>query len=409
MRSTAEDPGEGPSGTRATSTATQDVSNPKSTTFSQARFQPTTPAQALQARATQLADEVKVLQRIKELEQEKEELMAQLQPSRSQAPTPSEPEHQQSGQDLSAKRPISRNSVSSSEDDVKMKHVIIFTLNFSIQRRALWLSDLQRAFRSSKKRFSRKTKRIAYALDHMDEDCRQRWDQRLRENPEEEDTLLEDWDRFEAWTLTLLKDAQHQDTYFRSQLESARQGENQTPWEFHNYLSSLEDQFHRLPESERALAFLAKLRPELRRHIELYGGTRPETRLGMVNLAQSYWDQLRLSNQKKHIRQDSQKSLEYSKKSRKIHKNDREVTHSSSTANRSIRSGREVQNQGSGTSAKSQDRQYPTGYILRCFECNSDTHLIKDCPQAQAKKASTQAVVTGSKKGKKQQGNVKAT
>ena len=273
MRSTAEDPGEGPSGTRATSTATQDVSNPKSTTFSQARFQPTTPAQALQARATQLVDEVKVLQRIKELEQEKEELeqekeeleqekeelMAQLQPSRSQAPTPSGPEHQRSGQDLSAKRPISRNSVSSSEDDVKMKHVVIFTLNFSIQRRALWLSDLQRAFRSSKKRFSRKTKRIAYALDHMDEDCRQRWDQRLRENPEEEDTLLEDWDRFEAWTLTLLKDAQHQDTYFRSQLESARQGENQTPWEFHNYLSSLEDQFHRLPESERALAFSLSL------------------------------------------------------------------------------------------------------------------------------------------------------
>ena len=180
-----------------------------------------------------------------------------------------------------------------------------------------------------------------------------------------------------------------------------RQGENQIPWEFHNYLASLEDQFHCLPESERALAFLAKLRPELRRHIELYGGARPDTRLGMVNMAQSYWDQLRFSNPKKHVRQDSQKSLKYPKKNRRIHQSGRGSTPSSSTANQSVKSGKENQNSES-SSAKSHTPKYTTGHILHCFECDSDTHLIKDCPQAQAKKASTQAVVAGknAKKGK---------
>ena len=185
MRSTVEDPGEGPSGTQpipvseepstvqATSTATQDPEN-------------------LQARVTELTTQVKVLQRIKELEKQKEELMAQLQRSESQALTLLELEHPRTGHELSTDQPGSRNSESSSDKDVKMKHIIIFTLKFSVQRRALWLSDLQRAFRSSKKHFSRQSKRITYALDHMDEDCRQRWDQRLRENPEDEDTLLKD-------------------------------------------------------------------------------------------------------------------------------------------------------------------------------------------------------------------------
>ena len=63
----------------------------------------------------------------------------------------------------------------------------------------------------------------------MDESCRQRWDQYLRENPKEEEAFMQDWDRFEEWTLTLLKDSQHRDTHFRSQLELAPQGEYQTP------------------------------------------------------------------------------------------------------------------------------------------------------------------------------------
>ena len=172
-----------------------------------------------------------------------------------------------------------------------------------------------------------------------------------------------------------MKDAQHQDTYFRTQLESARQGENQTLWEFHNYLASLEDHFHYLPESERALAFLAKLRPELRRHIELYGGSRPDNRLGMVNIAQSYWEQLKFSNQKKHVRQDS---FEHPKKSRKIHQGGGGST-PFSTPNWSMKGGKEVQNQSSEKSSKSHTLSYTAGHILCCFECGSDTHLIKDC------------------------------
>ena len=204
MRSTAEDPGEGPSmTTQATSTSTQDVSDLRPTTHVEEPFIPT-PAQAtalqdrdMQAHTADLETQVKVLRRIKELQQEKDELLKQLQLSGSQAATLSESSHPQTTHQASETHPDREGSASASEEDVKMKHIVIFTLTFSIQRRSLWLSDLQRAFRSSKKRFSKPIKRILYALDHMDESCRQRWDQYLRENPKEEEALMRDWDRFE--------------------------------------------------------------------------------------------------------------------------------------------------------------------------------------------------------------------
>ena len=413
MRSTAEDPGEGPStATQASSTSTKDVSDPRPTTHVEATIVPTqdqatsTQNRDMQARTVDLETEVKVLRRIKELQQEKDQLLKQLQLSGSQAATPSESSHPQTTHESSETHADREDSASASEKDVKMKHIIIFTLAFSIQRRALWLSDLRRAFQSSRKRFSKPTKRILYALDHMDENCRQRWDQYLREHPKEEETLQRDWNRFEEWTLTLLKDAQHRDTHFRSQLELARQGEHQTPWEFHNYLTTLEDQFQRLPESERALAFHAKLRPELRRHIELYGGTRPTTRLAMVNMAQTYWETLNPSKSKKHSRQESSTSQDQSHKAHRTRRRGQGSTPSSSSAAKDTKGSKGDREK---SESKPKNPKTTMGRILRCYECDSDTHLRDKCPQLEAKRATTQAVTAGSKNTKKQQGNEKAT
>ena len=212
------------------------MSNPQLTTHVGAPLNPFAPTKLapqqtrdIEAQAADLETQIRVLQRIKELQQEKDQLLKQLQLPGSQAATPSEPSHSRNIHQSSETQPDSEDSVSSGGKDVKTKRIIVFTLIFSIQRRSLWLSDLRRAFRSSKKRFLSTTKRILYALDHIDESCRQRWDQYLRENPKEEEALMQDWDRFEEWTLTLLKDSQHRDTHFRSQLELARQGEHQTP------------------------------------------------------------------------------------------------------------------------------------------------------------------------------------
>ena len=413
MRSTAEDPGEGPStATQATSTSTQNVSDPRPTTHVEAPSVPT-PAQAtaphnrdMQAHTADLETQIKVLRRIQELQQEKDQLLKQLQLSESQGATPSESSHPRTTHESSETHPDREGSVSASEEDVKMKHIIIFTLTFSVQRRSLWLSDLRRAFRSSKKRFSSTTKRILYALDHMDESCRQRWDQHLRENPKEEEVLMHDWDRFEEWTLTLLKDSQHRDTHFRSQLESARQGEHQTPWEFHNYLTTLEDQFQRLPEAERALAFHAKLRPELRRHIELYGGKRPTTRLEMVNMAQTYWETLNPLKSKKHSRSDSSKSQDQSNKVHRTRRRGQGSTPSSASASKDAKSHKGDREK---SESKPTNPKTTMGRILRCYECDSDTHLRNNCPQLEAKKATTQAITAGSRNTKKQQGKEKAT
>ena len=415
MRSTAEDHGEGPSmATEAPSTSTQDASNPQSTTHVGAPHNPSAPTEpalqqtkGIEAQAADLETQIKVLKRIKELQEEKDELLKQLQLPGSQAATPSEPSHPRTTHQSPEAQPDREDSVSSGGKDVKTNRIIVFTLTFSIQRRSLWLSDLRRAFRSSQKRFSSITKRILYALDHMDENCRQRWDQYLRENPNEEEAIMHNWDRFEEWTLTLLKDSQHRDTYFRSQLELARQGEHQTPWDFHNYLTTLEDQFQRLPESERALAFHAKLRPELRRHIELYGGQRPTTRLEMVNVAQNYWETLNHSKSKKHSRQESPRSKENPpSKAHRTRWRGQGSTPSSSTAHKDSKGGK---GDGGKSEPKPKTPRITTGRILRCYECNSDTHLRNQCPQLEAKKATTQAATAGSKNAKGQQGNGKAT
>ena len=105
MRSTAEDPGEGHQAhaLRRQLLKTYPTRNrPPSHKHASANYS----GSSTSSTRHPVSDEVKVLQRIKELEQEKEELMAQLQPSRSQAPTPSGPEHQRSGQDLSANDPF---------------------------------------------------------------------------------------------------------------------------------------------------------------------------------------------------------------------------------------------------------------------------------------------------------------
>ena len=75
MRSTAEDPGEGPStATQASSTSTKDVSDLRPTTYIEPTIVLTqdqatsTQNRDMQARTVDLETEVKVLQRIKELQ-----------------------------------------------------------------------------------------------------------------------------------------------------------------------------------------------------------------------------------------------------------------------------------------------------------------------------------------------------
>ena len=107
-----------------------------------------------------------------------------------------------------------------------------FTASFSFQRRDRWLSDLKRAFKSAPQNFQEPEQKTIFALDNMDKDCRQRWDQHLAESAESaksgQERFSDDWLKFKEWTMTLLRDSSSRLPFIRIQLEAATQRENQS-------------------------------------------------------------------------------------------------------------------------------------------------------------------------------------
>ena len=89
-------------------------------------------------------------------------------------------------------------------------------------------------------------------------------------------------------------------------LEAAKQGESQSPAEFHAYLDSLEKHLPRADEKARAYSFYAKLCEELRDHIDLTSAQIPDTRQEMVDLATRYWTVLTRGSQKRKAADDSE-------------------------------------------------------------------------------------------------------
>ena len=294
----------------------------------------------------------------------------------------------------SRRRRRSRSSSASSEGkDLRTRSIATFSASFSFQRRDLWLSDLKRAFKGAPKHFRKPEKKILFALDHMNEDCRQRWDQFMNESGEEHERIAADWPRFEEWNLSLLKDSRNRLPYLRKQLEAATQGESQSPWEFHHYLSSLEDKFGKLAEEERAYQFYAKLRPELRGHMDLYANPLPETRLLMVSTAQNFWETIFKRDNKRRATDQAGPSRESTKKSRRHQRPEKDSLAASSS--------RPV-----SSATKDKNPASPSGRILRCYHCQSDTHLRNKCPELantgkSAGQAKTQAVEAGSSKNRK--------
>ena len=299
----------------------------------------------------------------------------------------------------SRRRRRSRSSSASSEGkDLQTRSITTFSASFSFQRRDLWLSDLKRAFKGAPKHFRKPEKRILFALDHMNEDCRQRWDQFINESGEEHEQTAADWSKFEEWNLSLLKDSRNRLPYLRKQLEAATQGELQSPWEFHHYLSSLEDKFGKLAEEERAYQFYAKLRPELRGHMDLYANPLPETRLLMVSTAQNFWETIFKKNNKRRATDQAGPSRESTKKSRRHQRSEKDSSAAPSS--------RPAKQESSSSAAKGKNPVTTSGRILRCYHCQSDTHLRDKCPElANTEKSSgtakAQAIDADSSKDRK--------
>ncbi|KAF5230292.1 hypothetical protein FAUST_9880 [Fusarium austroamericanum] len=188
----------------------------------------------------------------------------------------------------------SDDSNSSSGKEVRVRNIVKLNLPITFQQRDAWLSDLTRAFMGAKRKYRKDYRKILLAIDHMDGEARRRWDRYLDELPgNERENTKENWEAFKEWSLLLIKDSVNREPLLMKQLENAAQRETQSPQDFHQYLDSLEKNFPRAAERQRALTFYAKLLPMLQDHISLHSPEIPDTREGVVTLATRFWDSMR--------------------------------------------------------------------------------------------------------------------
>ncbi|KAK6713275.1 hypothetical protein SNK04_004237 [Fusarium graminearum] len=158
----------------------------------------------------------------------------------------------------------SEDSNSSSGKEVRVRNIVKLNLPITFQQRDAWLSDLTRAFMGAKRKYRKDYRKILLAIDHMDGEARRRWDRYLDELPgNERENTKENWESFKEWSLLLIKDSVNREPLLMKQLENAAQRETQSPQDFHQYLDSLEKNFPRAAERQRALTFYAKLLPML--------------------------------------------------------------------------------------------------------------------------------------------------
>jgi hypothetical protein len=156
-----------------------------------------------------------------------------------------------------------RREDSSSDDDryvkIDVKNIDKFTLKSSLRKREEWLNDLQRAFSGNPRKYRKSWARIVLAQEYMDSECRNRWKRHVEtmstSDPQAHDP---DWDYFQEFTKTLVRDARFREPNVMEQLVNAKQRDNQDPQDFDAYLDSLEKEFEPRGEKERALEFFSK-------------------------------------------------------------------------------------------------------------------------------------------------------
>ncbi len=281
-------------------------------------------------------------------------------------------------------------STSSNNKEVRVKNIETLEYQYTIQKRDDWISNIQRAFDGAPKRFSSERARIVFALDHMDRECRARWDRHLEELDEEDRTSRKrEWAYFRDWSLILLRDSANRDIILAERLERAKQREGQDPTEFHIYLDSLEEQFPRQEEKRRAQIYLVKLLPELRRHLALQGAI-PEKRETLVDLAMRYWTTLGM--QKRKRKEDTEKGPSANTKRKRNNYEDYPSNRPGSSPKKDRKSERR---QGSKKPRYTGNPKGKDGKLLSCYQCGSTEHLRPRCPDIPRNTGPTLGKVTG--------------
>lgn len=306
----------------------------------------------IRARAAATAERIAQLEELQKLQEREQELQDLL--------------RRNAGEERSKRQRRASTSSSHSSQEVKVRNITDLRHPTNPQRHKIWINDLNRAFNGAKKKFRRDYRKILFALDHMHIDCRARWDRYLEEQQANgRDDLEDDWDEFQTWTLTLLRDSANRDAQMATQLENAKQREGQSPIEFSIFLDSLEKHLERAPEKTRALTFFAKLLPDLQDHINLHASITDKTREEVVQLAQRFWEAM--PKNKRKSEQSGDKGP---------HKNPRHHRNDSPRGRRPYEDRRNKdQEKGPATypnTAEPRDK-------IRCYNCDGMGHLARHC------------------------------
>lgn len=171
-----------------------------------------------------------------------------------------------------------------------------FTLAFNIVQRRSWFLQLSRRIEGVPRKYPSDKWKILGAMACLCDDFRAKWStERRSKSPEERKELETTWQLFVDWTLTLLPWKWFGiEVKLMWMLERAQQMPPRDPKNFQIYLIAIETEVDRLfkdrPEKRSALAFFAKLQPDLQR--EMYKGNNlklPENRYDIASLAHRCW------------------------------------------------------------------------------------------------------------------------
>ena len=265
---------------------------------------------------------------------------------------------------LNAAETRRNSSSSSSGGEVRAKNINELGHPTNLQKHTEWLNDLNRAFNGAKRRYRKDYRKILFALDHMHSMCRARWARYLSEQTDNNQEVLEDnWEAFQEWTLTLLKDSVNREATMAIRFDRARQLETQGPLDFSIFLDSLEKHLERPSEKTRALMFFAKLQPDLQNYINLNNTIEGKTREEVVQLAQRLWDAMPGKPKRKA---ETSKDQDFRKSQRQ--------TRQDSPGSRRYQASHSLPKPQSRNPNHQEVRGKP-----RCYNCGSEDHLRYAC------------------------------
>ena len=279
----------------------------------------------------------------------------------------------------------------SKEPGIKISEIVKLTSRSTLRQWRDWEDDLERLFRSDPNRYTTSTRKIDKALDFVDSHMRSLWKVEVRRSSETE----AHFQTFVRWVRKTINGGTDGTVALYEKYDEAKQLENQSPFEFDVYLTSLEALMEDQGGRGSAMSFFAKLLKPLRDQMKASGDTLPEDRRQMVAKAQRAWEatlkkgrpnQDQLTKQRQRSRSPRHKSYsrrDYRDRSRSRHRHEshrERESHRDHHKDRYERKDRDRKDRREDRSRQDSKDQLTKG---RCYSCGEPGHYSANCPKKQ--------------------------